>query len=105
MTNTFDTPFKTNLKLQRYPYNKKDLLQAWDAADELILKHLSGQDLKIKRILILNDQYGALSCALEGFEITSYTDSYLSYKCIQLNSLDRVKPVSQLNNLVGTYDY
>ena len=47
--------------LKRYPYQKNDPLQAWNSADELLLAHLEEEDLSGKRILIINDQFGALS--------------------------------------------
>jgi 23S rRNA (guanine1835-N2)-methyltransferase len=92
--------------LKRYPERKKELLQAWDSADELILKHLKETELpnKGKRILILGDQFGALSCALAELAVTSYTDSFLSFKAIQLNSKERVQPISQLGEMTGIYD-
>ncbi len=98
-------PFKLKQNLKRYPGDQQSTLQAWDSADELILQHLSQLDLTDKRILILNDSFGALSCALEGYNITSYTDSYLSFKSIQLNSEKRIQPLNQINGLSGMYDY
>lgn len=95
--------FKQNLR--RYPDDQQSTLQAWDSADELILQHLSQVNLKGKRILILNDSFGALSCALEGYDITSYTDSYLSFKSIQFNSEKKIQPLNQISDLSGIYDY
>ena len=104
----FNTPFKPPLELNRFPHDKRELLQAWDSADELILKHLSEvelpEGLKNQRILILNDQFGALSCSLEGFDISAYTDSYVSFKAIQLNSQGRIQALTRLQELRGIYD-
>jgi 16S rRNA G1207 methylase RsmC len=91
-------------ELKRYPSPHEQNLQAWDSADELLLQHLSQIDLKGKRILILNDSFGALSCALEDYAITSYTDSYVSFKSIQFNSKNRVLPINQLSELTQIYD-
>ena len=91
--------------LKRYPYRKNDLLQAWDSADELLLQHMSALALSGKRILIINDQFGALSCGLKNFDITSYTDSYVSYKAIIINSVDKIIPINNFKNLIGIYDY
>ncbi len=97
--------FKIDPSLKRYPFHKRDLLQAWDSADELILEHLGGSPgLAGQRILILNDNFGALSCALEGFGITTYTDSYVSSRGTRLNSGERIKPVHRLQELQGPYD-
>lgn len=96
---------QTPSDLKRYPILKRDPLQAWDTADDLILSHLSTLDLEGKRIAILDDHFGALSCALEGFDVTTYTDSYVSAKAMGLNSQDRIKPINHLDDLSGKYDY
>ena len=109
MDKTLENPFKTHLDLKRYPHQKRELLQAWDSADELILQYLGEQylgetGLEDKKILILNDSFGALSCALEDFNITVYTDSYVSFKGTQLNSRNRVTPLHRIADLSGPYD-
>lgn len=91
--------------LKRYPHRKNELLQAWDSADELILSHMSSLSLSNKKILIINDQFGALSCGLINENITSYTDSYVSYQAIRMNSENKVIPLNNLNQLSGVYDY
>jgi 16S rRNA G1207 methylase RsmC len=98
-------PLMLRPDLKRYPPAQQNQLQAWDSADELILQHMSQFELKDKRILVLNDSFGALSCALKDYDITSYTDSYLSFKAIQLNSQNKLQPLNQINCLSGTYDY
>ena len=90
--------------LKRYPLRANELLKAWDAADELILQHARTLALDGKRILIINDQFGALSCGLCDFNITTYTDSFIAYKSIGLNSSGRITPISDLSQLDGTYD-
>ncbi|MEH6650711.1 MAG: methyltransferase [Motiliproteus sp.] len=51
--------------LQRYPYDERDTLRAWDAADEYLLNHLAEQfGEKLPVPMILNDNFGALSVAL-----------------------------------------
>lgn len=100
---------KTLDTLKRYPQRKNELLQAWDSADELILQHLNEVELLLglreKRILILNDHFGALSCSLQDFNITTYTDSFVSSRAIELNSGGHIKTLSQLGDLTGIYDY
>ncbi|MGK5088019.1 methyltransferase [Bdellovibrionota bacterium FG-2] len=97
-----------DLGLKRYPPHSKETLQAWDSADELILEHLSQLELKGKKILIIHDQFGALSCSLknaaEALDVTTYTDSYLSFKAMQLNSEGRVHAFNELKHLAGPYD-
>jgi 16S rRNA G1207 methylase RsmC len=99
--------------LKRYPVRPTDPLQAWDAADELILIQLGelGADaLRGRRVLILNDDFGALSAALSapgldlGLELTAYTDSFVSAQGIALNTQGRVKPIHALSDLTGHYD-
>jgi 23S rRNA (guanine1835-N2)-methyltransferase len=91
--------------LKRYPERKNELLQAWDSADELILQHMKTLSLSGKKILIINDQFGALSCGLNDLDITVLTDSYVSYQAIKLNSKDKIIAQNNLNDLTGTYDY
>src|SRR6185295_15437338 len=54
----------SELQLERYPRRANDLLQAWDAADELILLELEKRGENIGDVLIVNDSWGALSVAL-----------------------------------------
>ncbi len=91
--------------LKRYPERGEKTLQAWDAADELILEHLSGIDHKGRKILIVNDTFGALSAALEDNGVSAYTDSYLSYKAIGLNTHGKIRIHTQLCDLEGPYDF
>ena len=55
-----------SLSLDRYPPDQKNRsLQAWDAADELLIKAAWQQYPAVSgRLLLLNDQFGALACAL-----------------------------------------
>ncbi len=92
-------------EMKRYPVRKNELLQGWDSADELILEHLGTLDLKNKRLLIVNDQFGAMSCALMDYDITTYTDSYVSFKGIELNSDKKIEAKNNLNELQGFYDF
>ncbi len=100
--------FLNRSSLQRYPQRNKELLQAWDSADELILQYLSKMELKGKKILILNDHFGALTCALSDLEVTAYTDSFVSFQSIQRNIQNLNHPlfrlIHQLNDLEGIYD-
>lgn len=76
-----DTPFGC-LELNRYPLLKRETLRAWDAADEYLLSELTelgGQ------VLILNDQFGALSCALSGSQPVMQSDSYTAMNSTRQN--------------------
>lgn len=72
--------------LERYPPNPQDDLQAWDSADEYLLQSLVASQLDPQRpILVLGDQFGALSCALAGSHVSVVNDSYVSHKAIEHN--------------------
>lgn len=100
--------------LKRYPHRQNEVLQAWDAADELILEHLNtsftGIPQSQSRILILGDSFGALGCAFaqnseSGISVTSYTDSYVAAEGARRNSLGNVQPLSALSEIQGLYDF
>lgn len=62
-----NAPTNTVLTLQRYPSNQESNLQAWDAADEHLLKQLSEESHPPVRTAILNDSFGTLTCGLKSF--------------------------------------
>jgi len=72
-----------DLKLARWPLVANDPLQAWDAADEYLLRHIFNEKIldaqDSLRILILNDGNGALSCALQQFRPVNWSDSINSH--------------------------
>ena len=82
----FSTPF-AQLDLIRQPDQTNDPLQAFDAADEYLLNHLHQQGLiRDARVLVLNDGFGALSCALAPHcQVTSSGDSFLGALALQKN--------------------
>ncbi len=93
-----------NNNLKRYPPSADKNLQAWDSADELILQEVEKIDLTNKKILIINDAFGALCTSLKDFDITVYTDSYLSARAIDINSHYQIKSLNLLKDLKGHYD-
>ncbi|MGV3345971.1 23S rRNA (guanine(1835)-N(2))-methyltransferase RlmG [Enterobacteriaceae bacterium LUAb1] len=81
----------SSLTLRRFPGKSAETshLQAWDAADEYLLD----QPLPNRGpVLIFNDQFGALACALAPREVISVSDSWLSQLAtrqnLQLNGLN-----------------
>lgn len=82
----FVTPF-AQLDLIRQPEQQAEPLQAFDAADEYLLNHLHEQGLPADaRVLVLNDNFGALAASLTGHaQVTSSGDSHLSYLGLQAN--------------------
>jgi 16S rRNA G1207 methylase RsmC len=90
--------------LDRYPPEQKNRsLQAWDAADELLLSHaLPILQQNATPVLLLNDQFGALACALASYRPVQISDSYISELATRhnftQNQLD-LKLITQLNSL------
>ncbi|MGM3173079.1 23S rRNA (guanine(1835)-N(2))-methyltransferase RlmG [Dickeya lacustris] len=67
------------LTLVRYPHSERqETLQAWDAADEYLLRELATISCGPGPTLIFNDAFGALACALQAQAPYSISDSYLS---------------------------
>ncbi|NOT13230.1 MAG: methyltransferase [Methylococcaceae bacterium] len=99
-------------ELHRFPQRPRELLRAWDAADEYLLDYLADQGLpeREQSVLIINDTFGALAVALSAYKPTALSDSYLSQlatRCnLDVNKLpeERVKLVNSLENLEGMYD-
>ncbi len=98
------------LNLQRFPRRSNETLQAWDAGDEYLINHLNQQDLSAsKHILILNDNFGALSCWFsQSHQVTMMTDSFISQrgtlKNLQRNHCNRVKFLTCLDAVPADVD-
>jgi len=108
-------------ELNRLPKRPRELLRAWDAADEYLLDTLAGQlklpDSSTKlttgaaRVLIVNDSFGALAVALSAFRPYAISDSFLSQQATRLNLAANGLPehsVSLLNSLEmpeGVFDW
>lgn len=73
--------------LHRYPLRKRELLRAWDAADEYLLQTLAKQNLRQQHILIANDNFGALAVSLHQFLPVSWSDSWLAHQALRENLL------------------
>ena len=78
------TPFG-EFELHRYPSQKRELLRAWDAADEYLLHQLPGQNQQQRQTLIVNDSFGALAVALHQFSPLSWSDSWLAHRALREN--------------------
>ncbi len=81
-----ESPY-ARLDLIRQPEQPNEPLQAFDAADEYLLTQLHEQQLPAgSRVLILNDSFGALACALaQQAEVTSSGDSHLAHLALEKN--------------------
>ena len=101
-------------RLSRYPTLKKEQLRAWDAADEYLLNYFNetyGAVVNDSRMLIVNDNFGALAVALSLFQPTVWTDSLLSEKGLLQNftnnelSTEHITINSSVETPVGEYDF
>jgi len=75
------------LTLSRYPKTSDQSLRAWNAADEYILDHVT-ENITLcesSNILIINDQFGALTCSLSECSPVCWSDSFLSRTAIAEN--------------------
>ena len=99
-------------ELNRLPKRSLELLRAWDAADEYLLNYFAEQNefSADTRILILNDNFGALAVALSQFRPQAVSDSYLSQQATRLNLMgnglpeDSVRLINSRDNLDGPFD-
>ena len=82
----FESPFHS-LHLQRIPIRQRETLQAWDAADEYLLQHVSdAQPDSNANVLICNDAFGALSLNLIEYSPSLYTDSHIAELALTHNA-------------------
>jgi len=115
MNKRYSTPFG-DFKLNRIPDNDKNL-QAWNSADSYLLNHLSelvqeGQvNLETANILIMNDDFGALTVPMAQFSCDSLSDSYISHDAMRKNihnncpqALDKVSFIKSTAELDKNYD-
>jgi len=81
-----ESPY-ARLDLIRQPEQPNEPLQAFDAADEYLLAQLHEQGLPASsRVLIHNDSFGALACALAAqAQVTSSGDSHLAHVALEKN--------------------
>ncbi len=90
------------LFLHRFPLRTNELLQAWDAGDEYLINHVEEMALEPnKRILILNDSFGALSCWFaEQHQVFMMSDSYIAHQAtIENLKRNSCTPVTLLNTM------
>jgi 23S rRNA (guanine1835-N2)-methyltransferase len=105
------TTVQGEIVLHRLPHRPRELLRAWDAADEYILDYLAEQTFTTSpRCLIINDCFGALAVSLHYWQPQVWSDSYLAHHATRLN-LQRnqlpetaVQLISSLESLQGVFD-
>lgn len=101
MSDVLQTPFG-QFTLRRYPNRRKEQLQAWNNADELLLEMAAGSGVAPDRVLVVNDEHGAVSIPLG--PCTVWSDSALTEQAIvenaALNGLDRSPGVLMMDDAV-----
>ena len=106
------TTSQGTFSLSRYPLRKHEQLRAWDAADELVLEHVATLNTDAAnsspKVLIINDQFGALGVALHAFTPTLVGDSFIAQQAIEYNlaqnNLTDLPFLNSLDPLSGPYD-
>ncbi|ECC9552894.1 23S rRNA (guanine-N-2-) -methyl transferase rlmG [Salmonella enterica] len=94
-----------SLTLKRFPQTDDvNPLLAWEAADEYLLQQLDEKEIR-GPVLILNDTFGALSCALAEHSPYSIGDSYLSELGTRENLRHNGIAESSVTFLDSTADY
>ncbi|PKN23851.1 MAG: 50S rRNA methyltransferase [Deltaproteobacteria bacterium HGW-Deltaproteobacteria-22] len=95
--------------LHRLPHRPREVLRAWDAADEYVLNTLA--DLPPPtRLLIVNDTFGALVVAMNQLQPHAFSDSHLSHQATRLNLRNNHLPepngrlLASLDPLEGMFD-
>ena len=78
-------PDPASLTLSRYPEDRSGTLVAMDAADRYLLQQLAEDAPDDSPPLLVNDNFGALACALHAHAPHSWGDSWLAWRALQNN--------------------
>lgn len=85
MDDRMTTPWG-ELALTRFPEDPRDLLRAWDASDEYLLRHLAAEGVALSgTVVVVGDRWGALVTALAPHRPVQITDSFLSQEATRAN--------------------
>ena len=98
---TFCSPYGT-FELQRRPLVPQLPLQAWDAADEYLLSLCQHNNANEQRVLLINDQFGALAVALHRRPIDSWSDSFTAHRAARENLLRNACDISHFTTIPVT---
>lgn len=83
-------------------------MQAWDAADEYLLRRLAeleaAHSFSPRRILLFGDAFGALGCALADRNPCSWSDSHLAHLALQHNLARNGLPADSVSFVPGDQD-
>ncbi|ACZ86425.1 methyltransferase [Streptosporangium roseum] len=101
------TTSRGEFDLARFPDDPRDLLRAWDAADEYLLRHLDGIDGEPTdlsgTVVVVGDRWGALVTALADHRPAQITDSFLTQEATRGN-LKRNGADADMVRLLSTRD-
>ena len=104
----FQTP-SASYELKRLPVIANDTLRAWDAADELLVNTVFNDHSDLinktdkQALLIINDNFGALSLAFNEYRLDSWSDSYISHLATEENlQLNNIKKTDAINFIPAT---
>ena len=102
MDNLISAP-QGRFELKRLPLRRRELLRAWDAADEYLLNYLAEAGLPAAnaRILIVNDSFGALAVALHAYKPLAWSDSYLGQEATRRNLAANTLPPKDVSLLTS----
>ncbi|MDF2154381.1 methyltransferase [Vibrio sp. CAU 1672] len=99
-----------HLTLHRFPKRAKETLQAWDAGDEYLINHIEEMGLPAgSNIVILNDNFGALSCWFsQQHTVTMMSDSFVAHKGtlknLQRNRCNKVTFLTTMDDIPADTD-
>lgn len=109
-THRFHSGF-ADVELKVLHFHPKSPLRAWNAADELVLKHLQSAPLKpTARVLVINDSYGALAVSLCQYQPVSWGDHFTGRVALEKNlqrnqlPIDSVQFLPSVDPLTGQFD-
>lgn len=104
-------PSKEAIKVERFPLSRNNSLQAWNAADEYLLKYWDENKKIDAKIAIFNDRFGYLASNLNEFNPISIIDFKSQERAIKYNfeknglDLNAIKIFYPLDNLSTYIDY
>lgn len=84
MTETMEVP-QGRFELARWRTRTRSPLRAWDAADELLLRHVAEAHAEVGRTVVVNDAFGALAVGLHERAPVSVGDSWTGFAAARRN--------------------
>jgi len=98
-------------QLERFPPSKDVTLRAWDSADEYLLQYFAETESSKSKLLIINDNFGALSVALSEQAPVMWTDSILAQQALRNNLIinnineTQITPLSSIQQPDTLFDW